>query len=473
MKVYSAVRVEDMNVPEAHRGLHEFLYDGEDEHELEKPTKVSSKELSADFNGEKTFLVEEWIKISKTELDEKVAGVYAVLDTQNLVQYVGFSRNIALSLRNHLKTFGGNIVQQVRIKSVIFPKKEELSALQSDWISSLGYTPVGNSKNEEGIQLGWESSSRGSGAVMTVEEKNKYIETKTKLRKAMADATLISEAEADDIAASTMSNEAKRANLKAAVEDDNWSAIIAEQSAETEYNDSLAFSENPNPVPTEGTITSTHDDIGGEAVEEEEEEDMDAEDEEDRNIDILSPFEDGKNSPEQRPLQEPANRPPELELTPENVDIVLDEVRPYLIADGGNIEVVEIDTEKRGIYLRLQGACGSCPSSTVTMKMGVERVLREKFSNLTTIEALAPLVEDEYADLSDEEKIEKLNFSVGQKLEEVMPAIRGLGADSKIVKIEASGMITLAYKGPEKVKLGIVYALKSIEGVSDVTTVSM
>lgn len=54
-----------------------------------------------------------------------------------------------------------------------------------------------------------------------------------------------------------------------------------------------------------------------------------------------------------------------LDLTKENVDKVLDEIRPYLIADGGNVAVVAIDDFTRSISLSLQGACGSCPSSTV------------------------------------------------------------------------------------------------------------
>jgi Fe-S cluster biogenesis protein NfuA len=63
------------------------------------------------------------------------------------------------------------------------------------------------------------------------------------------------------------------------------------------------------------------------------------------------------------------------ELTLQNVEMILDEMRPYLISDGGNVEVAEID----GPVVRLQliGACGSCPSSTMTMKMGLERRLKE------------------------------------------------------------------------------------------------
>ena len=48
-----------------------------------------------------------------------------------------------------------------------------------------------------------------------------------------------------------------------------------------------------------------------------------------------------------------------LELTAENVELVLDEVRPYLIADGGDVELVEIDGLV--VRLKLNGACGSCP----------------------------------------------------------------------------------------------------------------
>ena len=60
-----------------------------------------------------------------------------------------------------------------------------------------------------------------------------------------------------------------------------------------------------------------------------------------------------------------------LELTADNVEKVLDEVRPYLIADGGDVELVEIDGLV--VRLKLNGACGSCPSSTTTMRMGIEK----------------------------------------------------------------------------------------------------
>ena len=73
-----------------------------------------------------------------------------------------------------------------------------------------------------------------------------------------------------------------------------------------------------------------------------------------------------------------------LALTADNVETVLDQLRPYLISDGGNVELVEIDGPI--VKLRLQGACGSCPSSTMTLKMGIERRLKEFIPEIAEVE---------------------------------------------------------------------------------------
>ncbi|MBF2036167.1 MAG: NifU family protein [Leptolyngbyaceae cyanobacterium T60_A2020_046] len=73
-----------------------------------------------------------------------------------------------------------------------------------------------------------------------------------------------------------------------------------------------------------------------------------------------------------------------LALTNENVEKVLDELRPYLMADGGNVELVELDGPV--VRLRLQGACGSCPSSAMTLRMGIERRLREFIPEIAEVE---------------------------------------------------------------------------------------
>jgi len=59
------------------------------------------------------------------------------------------------------------------------------------------------------------------------------------------------------------------------------------------------------------------------------------------------------------------------------VEKVLEMVRPGLQADGGDVELVEV-TEDGVVKVRLKGACGSCPMSTMTLKMGIERAMKEK-----------------------------------------------------------------------------------------------
>lgn len=76
-----------------------------------------------------------------------------------------------------------------------------------------------------------------------------------------------------------------------------------------------------------------------------------------------------------------------LELSKGNVELVLDELRPFLMADGGNVELVDI--EGPVVQLRLQGACGSCPSSAMTLKMGIERKLREMIPEIDEVVQVA------------------------------------------------------------------------------------
>ena len=68
----------------------------------------------------------------------------------------------------------------------------------------------------------------------------------------------------------------------------------------------------------------------------------------------------------------------------EEVKQVLEQVRPALQADGGDVELVEI-TEEGVVKVRLKGACGSCPMSTMTLKMGIERALKEKIPGIKEV----------------------------------------------------------------------------------------
>ena len=60
----------------------------------------------------------------------------------------------------------------------------------------------------------------------------------------------------------------------------------------------------------------------------------------------------------------------------EEVEKVLEMVRPGLQADGGDVELVEV-TDDGIVKVRLKGACGSCPMATMTLKMGIERAMKE------------------------------------------------------------------------------------------------
>jgi len=71
----------------------------------------------------------------------------------------------------------------------------------------------------------------------------------------------------------------------------------------------------------------------------------------------------------------------------DEVQNVLDEIRPMLQADGGDVELVEV-TEDGTVRVRLQGACQGCPMSQMTIKNGIERLLKEKISTVKEVEAV-------------------------------------------------------------------------------------
>ncbi|EMR05136.1 Fe/S biogenesis protein NfuA [Bhargavaea cecembensis DSE10] len=68
----------------------------------------------------------------------------------------------------------------------------------------------------------------------------------------------------------------------------------------------------------------------------------------------------------------------------DGVQEVLDKLRPFLLRDGGDCELV--DVEDGIVKLRLLGACGTCPSSTITLKAGIERALIEEVPGVVEVE---------------------------------------------------------------------------------------
>lgn len=72
--------------------------------------------------------------------------------------------------------------------------------------------------------------------------------------------------------------------------------------------------------------------------------------------------------------------------TKEDIEKVLDEhVRPGLRMDGGDVEVIGYDAKTGVVKVKLTGACGGCPMSQLTLKMGVERTLKEHISEVKEV----------------------------------------------------------------------------------------
>jgi len=66
----------------------------------------------------------------------------------------------------------------------------------------------------------------------------------------------------------------------------------------------------------------------------------------------------------------------------------IEELRPYLQADGGDIELADVDEDKGVVKVRLKGACVGCPMAQSTLQLGVEQFLRKKIPEIKWVEAV-------------------------------------------------------------------------------------
>ncbi len=70
----------------------------------------------------------------------------------------------------------------------------------------------------------------------------------------------------------------------------------------------------------------------------------------------------------------------------EKVEAALNKIRPALMADGGNVELV--DVQEGVVKVKLTGACGGCPMSQMTLKMGIERILKKEVPEIKEVVAI-------------------------------------------------------------------------------------
>lgn len=72
----------------------------------------------------------------------------------------------------------------------------------------------------------------------------------------------------------------------------------------------------------------------------------------------------------------------------EQIQKVLDEIRPSLQADGGDVELIDVDEKTGVVKVKLQGACVDCPMSTMTLQEGIGRVLKNKVKGVKEIKSV-------------------------------------------------------------------------------------
>ncbi len=70
----------------------------------------------------------------------------------------------------------------------------------------------------------------------------------------------------------------------------------------------------------------------------------------------------------------------------EKVEEVLNQIRPNLMRDGGNVELVDVNDGK--VKVKLTGACAGCPMSTMTLKMGIEKILKKEIPEIKEVVAV-------------------------------------------------------------------------------------
>lgn len=70
----------------------------------------------------------------------------------------------------------------------------------------------------------------------------------------------------------------------------------------------------------------------------------------------------------------------------ERIEAALAKIRPYLVADGGDVELVDVSDGV--VRLRLKGACSGCPMATMTLRQGIERILRKEVPEIKEVIAV-------------------------------------------------------------------------------------
>jgi Fe-S cluster biogenesis protein NfuA len=429
--------VTDDAVPEGHKGLHSFLYGEGGAEEAHGTAAGVSESQSSSPRAPYTFHEgeDDGTAIVSTESylesrdGERPVGVFAVYDSRRNLQYVGYSRNMVLSIRTLLTRVSEDRCTFVRVMVFANKAMQSRAALQREadnWLAEAGTLPPGNGAEQELWNGNSESTASTSFDMtsMSVDELAAYEEKKDKMKRAMGE---IKKEENGGDKEDTMDE--RQAKMRAAMNNGDWSAVIDGQTSEatTSNINNTSTTNTSGPIVTPFARASVHRSIGNTTQE------------------SLSASENSKNNNGNGSKNWSVHI---VAMTVETVDKVLDDVRPYLIADGGNVDVVSV---KNGIVaLQLQGACGTCASSSATMKMGIERSLRAAFGEqLKEVISIGGGAVDPSA----------TKESVDLHLNMLRGAISAYGGSVEVWEV-SNGKAKLNFTGPKPIGYGMVAAIR-------------
>ena len=352
------------------------------------------------------------------------------------VHYIGASLNVARALRRHVLDFGDGVCAYARVCLVDPANVERLRQLQREWIEEQEFIPPGN-RTDEAHQEQHRKWVSGSGPLEASEEDVAADEAKEAPEVAGGDGHVVPAAStaeptssADEIPESAPADTSDNGQA----EEEQGAKAPGASAPATPWE---GAGDTPNADPDENEATSEPN--------------------------IISPFSGAWDRP---PTDASVASAAALPLDRENVRRVLEEVRPYLLADGGDLHVVEVDPATGNISVALQGACRSCPASTTTMKMGVERILRERFGDDRIGEVVA--LELDTVDGTNGADID-LADQCEDCLDEIRPTLYAFGGMVEVLDVNTDG-VRLRYRGPDKLRQSIDARLRQrLRGLKQVT----
>lgn len=368
------------------------------------------------FNGKTVFPMKVFMNGLK---GHKVAAVFAILNNQHKrgqegwdnVQHISITKDLYKELENLQNQYTSTQVAHVRALSFVYPQKSAMQEVANRWTSIVD--------SDHGGIVPWEDVSttcadKEESNVVEMTEKEKIIQL-------MKETAFYDDDDEDD-----------------------------DEFEDFDDDDLLSSDEVKNTIDATKASTSTSD----------------------NNDEIVSPF-DKQNDQNNEEVSVPVlltDDKGQLIFNSDNVCRVLDEIRPYLISDGGNVSVQRVDEETRSVYLKLEGACGSCASSTVTMSMGIQRVLKENFDNLGEVVQVED--DDNDGDKSDTDSDGLTMGAITSELNRIGPAISAMGGNVEVISVDPIGVVELRFRGSNKIQQGLELALRDVPLVKHVKFVN-